>query len=172
MLLTALHTITDTPGLQPWIDRATATHAYRYRQPTPIFIPYTPKVSAIGNGSTGSDIVSDYLVAGYAVVHSVAGPTSQNVGLRRNRGRELELWDDSKVLFESGEIEEGVDHCLPLPTRKRLQIFISSPIVHHFRIPTSTLPPLPTSLPIKSIVQLSSLPPRKAPLPIAGRISA
>ena len=80
----------DIPGLQAWIERGTATHAYWYCKPPTILAPATAKILVIGSGPSGSDIISDYLVADYVVTHSVAGSASKNIGYCRNRGSMLD----------------------------------------------------------------------------------
>lgn len=141
----------DIPGLQAWIERGIATHAYRYRKPSSVVVASeTTKILVIGGGPSGSDIVSDYLVAGYVVVHSVAGSASKNVGFRRNRGRVAGFLHDSKVLFEGGEVEENVDHCI-LATGYQFSFPFLSSIISpspSSSDPTCHHPPLaPDSLP-------------------------
>ena len=135
----------DIPGLQEWIERGTATHACRYRKPPSVLVPDTAKILVIGGGPSGSDIVSDYLGAGYVAIHSVAGSASENMGFCRNRGRVAGFLENSQVLFESGEIEDDVHHCI-LATGYQFSFPFLSSIISPSPFPTCHSP-LSDSLP-------------------------
>ncbi|KAJ2914820.1 hypothetical protein MD484_g5611, partial [Candolleomyces efflorescens] len=136
----------STPGISDWLAKGKASHSMWYRHPPDPKLGWKT-VLIIGAGPSGQDLTSDFLEAGYTVIHSTTG--SPNVDLRnsklKNRPR-IKEYDPgfSTVTFEDGTQESNIDHCYlatgyeysyPFLSRQTLSLKYPQPI-----------PPLPTDL--------------------------
>lgn len=100
--------VPDIPGLDHWITTKTASHSAWYRRPD----EFGRKVLVVGGGPSGRDIVTEMRNHGRTVVHSVSGSISRDDGYLKLRGEPLHFYDDGRVLFEQGNVEEKIDHCI------------------------------------------------------------
>lgn len=103
-----LPNVPDIPGLDHWITTNKASHSAWYRRPN----GFGRKVLVVGGGPSGRDIVADMRNHARTVIHSVSGSVPQDDQIFKLRGEPLHFYDDGRVLFEQGIVEENIDHCI------------------------------------------------------------
>jgi len=103
-----LPNVPDIPGLDHWITTNMASHSAWYRRPH----EFGRKVLVVGDGPSGRDIAAEMRNHGRTVVHSVSGSVPRDDQYFKLRGKPLHFFDDGRVLFEQGIVEENIDHCI------------------------------------------------------------
>ncbi|KAF8136430.1 hypothetical protein EV363DRAFT_1211238, partial [Boletus edulis] len=135
-----LPNVPDIPGLDHWITTNMASHSAWYRRP----LEFGRKILVVGGGPSGKDIAAEMRNHVRTVIHSVSGSVSQDDGLFKQRGRPLRFYDDGRVLFEQGIIEENIDHCI-LATGFQMDLpFFDDDTIRIGNVPLH--PPLPPDL--------------------------
>lgn len=103
-----LPNVPDIPGLNYWITTNMASHSTCYRRPH----EFGRKVLVVGGGPSGKDITAELGNHVRTVVHSVPGSVSRDEPCFKLRGKPLHFYDNGRVLFEQGIVEENIDHCI------------------------------------------------------------
>ena len=103
-----LPNVPDIPGLEHWITTNKASHSAWYRRPR----EFGRKVLVVGGGPSGRDIAAEMCNHARTVIHSVSESVSQDDQCFKQRGKPLQFYDDGRVLFEQGIVEEHIDHCI------------------------------------------------------------
>lgn len=135
-----LPNVPDIPGLDRWMSSNRASHSAWYRRPH----DFGRKVLIVGDGPSGRDITAEMRDHAQTVIHSVSGSISRDDGCFKLRGKPLHFYDDGRVLFEQGIIEEDIDHCI-LATGFQIDFpFFDDDTIKIGNIPSHS--PLPTDL--------------------------
>ncbi|KAG6376219.1 hypothetical protein JVT61DRAFT_2194 [Boletus reticuloceps] len=161
-----LPNVPDIPGLDHWITTNMASHSAWYRRP----LEFGRKILVVGGGPSGKDIAAEMRNHVRTVIHSVSGSVSRDDGHFKQRGRPLRFYDDGRVLFEQGIIEENIDHCIlatgfqrtsPFSMTTRLESAMF-PFIH----PSHPISTIPSHYPVCSVAFMTLLY-KVVPFPIA-----
>ncbi|KAG6335203.1 hypothetical protein ID866_3874 [Astraeus odoratus] len=132
--------IPSIPGVERWLNTGKASHSAWYRKPE----MFGKKVLVVGGGASGRDISAEMRLHATTVIHSVTGAVPEGNESHRRVGRTVQLYDDGRVLFEDGIIEEDVDYCI-LATGYEMDFpFFGPDVIHLGQVPSH--PPLPPDL--------------------------
>ncbi|KAH7889624.1 hypothetical protein F5I97DRAFT_1845845 [Phlebopus sp. FC_14] len=132
--------VPDVPGLAHWIREGKAFHSAYYRRPQ----ESGHKVLVVGGGPSGRDISTEMRSYARTVIHSVPDAIPGGVDTFMTRGRPLQFYEDGRVSFEDGFMEEGVDRCI-LATGFQFSFpFFGEDVMRKGEVPPH--PPLPSDL--------------------------
>ncbi|KAG9219799.1 hypothetical protein CCMSSC00406_0008176 [Pleurotus cornucopiae] len=130
----------NTPGLDLWLNAHKAKHSAWYRHP----LDLGAKVLVVGDGPSARDISAEMSTSSTtkALVRSVPNAPNTEIANIKTRGRIISYCADlSKVIFEDGSTEEGIDFVI-LATGYELSFpFLSPEILKPGLAPP--VPPLP-----------------------------
>ncbi|KAL4067702.1 hypothetical protein V8B97DRAFT_1427837 [Scleroderma yunnanense] len=174
--------IPKIPGVENWLSTGRAIHSAWYRRPG----NFGRKVLVIGGGFSGNDISTEVASHATTVIHSASGAVPAGDEHFKRVGKTLHLYDDGRVLFEGGMVEDNVDYCIlatgfqlhfpffgsdficarpPIPTNPSFHPKLYYPRNHVFPL-AKFLFPLQSHCPTSSLAFMV-LPVKVAPLPLA-----